>query len=985
MTDHARLSKLFLQACALPPEERPDFLDQACGGDAALRAELQAMLAADAQASGILDGRVGAVAADATGGRPATPRWIGPYRILGLLGEGGMGVVYHAEQQAPVRREVALKLVRGGLESAGAVARFEAERQALAQMEHPSIARLFDAGTTDDGRPYFVMELVRGAPITEHCRTHRLGVRDRVSLFLEVCRAVRHAHRRGVIHRDLKPSNILVAPIGDRPVPKVIDFSIAKALGASALHTEFRTRTGQVVGTLEYMSPEQAMGRVEAVDTRSDVYALGCVLYELLADRPPQEVGNLPLHEAVQRIVRDPPRPLRGAGTTTAHRLDADLDTIVGKCLEKASERRYGSAAELVEDLERYLDSRPILARPPSTVYQLRKLVDRHRVGFLLAGLAFAFLVVFSITVTIQLANQRRERTRAEAQARKADRVTRFLQDAFKAASEDRGHDATVKQTLDLAAADLDREKPQDAEADVAIRQTLGAAFTNFGEHAKAERLMRQTLAMQERRLGPGHAEVGTAHQAVAVALMGAEKAKEAEPEARAALRIHEAQESPDWNLVAGDMGLLAAIRLLQGDEAGAEELIRRSIAILEEKVPKTEAVLAGMADAKESLADVLQRRGAVAESEAMVREVLALRRRTAGPAGNTALATTLSNLAFLTGIQEGRPEEALPLYREALEMLRRIRGPTHAQVGDLLSQQASCLRQLRRYGEAETALKEAANIERQALGEDSPGYSWVLVDLTDLYLDEGRLEDALRVCRESLEIQQKLNGNDSPVVAQRWRKLGTILETQGRYAEAEAAFRTPLPVADKLPKDDLQVAWIVGALASFLADHGRFHEAWPLSERSFPIGEKRLDAENPVRAVGRIKRARILDGLGRFEEGHALRAQGLATLRKVTQDRDDWIGFAFLDEAKALDRQGRLGEAAQAAGEAVAAWHRLLGPEEQDPRLAPALLELADLQARRGEVADARAQARAALAAWAKAPFVEPAQLARARELVAR
>src|SRR5262245_17171358 len=325
MSEGLQLTRIFLHACALPPEDRPAFLQSSCAGDAELRAEVEAMLAADnrAQAGGGTDGLVAlvervAAGASASASSPPLPSHIGHYRILGLLGEGGMGVVYWAAQTEPVRRDVALKVVRAAIDSASAVSRFELERQALALMDHPNVARLYDAGATDDGRPYFVMELVRGAPITEYCNAKRLPLRSRVDLYLGVCRGVRHAHRRGVIHRDLKPSNILVAQEEGQVVPKVIDFSIAKALGEPGLVTEFRTRTGQVIGTIEYMSPEQAAGRDTAVDTRSDVYALGVVLYELLAGRLPHDIAGQPLHEAVKRVVEEPPRPLRTSGHTAA-------------------------------------------------------------------------------------------------------------------------------------------------------------------------------------------------------------------------------------------------------------------------------------------------------------------------------------------------------------------------------------------------------------------------------------------------------------------------------------------------------------------------------------------------------------------------------------------------------------------------------------------------------------------------------------------
>ena len=366
-----------------------------------------------------------AASVDATTGADtaaAPSRRIGRYKLLQQIGEGGMGSVWMAQQESPVRRRVAIKLIRTGMDSRLVLARFEAERQALAMMEHANIAKVFDAGTSDDGRPYFVMELVQGPPITKYCDSQRLSTRERLELFIPVCQAVHHAHQKGVIHRDLKPSNVMVGTQDDHPVPKVIDFGLAKPqqqqmqLTDKTLFTEF----GQVVGTVQYMSPEQAVLDVHDVDTRSDIYALGVLLYELLTGSTPLErsmTAEMPILKVLS-MVRDtePPRPsdrvssigesiseITSARQTDSQRLkqtlSGDLDWIVMKALDKDRERRFGSAAEFAEDIRRYLDDEPIEARPPSATYRIGKFARKHRV-LMAATTTFLLLLLAGIAGT---------------------------------------------------------------------------------------------------------------------------------------------------------------------------------------------------------------------------------------------------------------------------------------------------------------------------------------------------------------------------------------------------------------------------------------------------------------------------------------------------------------------------------------------------------------------------------------------------------
>ena len=426
------------------PAERQAFLDEACGADATLRARVQILLEADARARGILDRQIAGAPEPTTGHMPnERPGAIiaGRYKLLEAIGEGGMGTVWVAEQTEPVRRKVALKLIKAGMDSKSVLARFDAERQALAVMDHPNIAKVLDGGLTEAGRPYFVMEYVKGVPITEYCDATRLSVPERLNLFVQVCQAVQHAHQKGIIHRDLKPTNILVAPYDDKPVPKVIDFGLAKAMHQSLTERTLHTNHETVLGTPLYMSPEQAQLNNLDVDTRSDIYSLGVLLYELLTGTTPLE--KMRFKEAawdeIKRIIReeDPPRPstrLSSAQTlpslaagrhTEPARLTklvrGELDWIVMKSLEKDRARRYETANGLALDIERYLSGEPVLAAPPAARYRARKFARKHRAA-LTTTAGIALLLVAGVAVSTWQAVRA---TQAEAASQSAELAAR--------------------------------------------------------------------------------------------------------------------------------------------------------------------------------------------------------------------------------------------------------------------------------------------------------------------------------------------------------------------------------------------------------------------------------------------------------------------------------------------------------------------------------------------------------------------------------
>jgi tetratricopeptide (TPR) repeat protein len=874
MSDHDRLSRLFLEARALPPDAIPGFLDAECGADHELRAEIEAMLAHDApNATGALAARVLGMS------DRSHPERIGPYKILERLGEGGMGVVYRAEQTEPIRREVAIKVIRAGTDSASVVARFEAERQMLASMDHPNIAKVFDAGSDAEGRLYFAMERIDGATITAYCKARSLAARNRLSLFLDVCRGVRHAHQRGVIHRDLKPSNILVTEAGGTAVPKVIDFSIAKALGASSLGTEFRTRTGQVVGTLEYMSPEQAMGRTAEVDTRSDVYALGVVLHELMTKRLPLDLSGLSLHEAVKRIAEEPPR--------TTLRVDADLETIVRKCLEKDPDRRYGSAAELAEDVERHLESRPILARRPSTTYQLRKLIGRHRVAFGVTVLVALFLVIFSVTVTIELAVQRRERARADAQARKADRISSFMADSFQDALMQMGRNATVLSALDRGLKKL-KAGSDEWESDAEIRSLVGNAYNVVGDSDTAIELYREVVAELERHVGPKDPSMTGALQTLGVGLYYRGELDESAALARRVLDIDDARRPRIPEAIADDLSLLGSIERQRRHLESAEAAFRREITVRE---PRYAYVV------KHNLANVLLLDGRIGAARDMLKEAMTL---DFGPGEVAMFDFDLASAACAQG-QHLKAEE---LFREALDHDGRLHG--FNRNAKLLVGHGRCLGHLRRFAEAETALRTAATIQKGA-GRSLPLDVRASGELASLLLQLGRLDEAESLARETLEEDRKRHGEESFPAAADWARLGEILEARGGLDAAENAYRKSVAMRERaLAPDDLEIGRGLCSLAGFLARRERYQEALPYHERGAAILKQGFDVPTEALAASTGEWAETLDGLDRVTEADTLRNEALDTARASVGENDPLVARLLHDRATALHRQAR-------------------------------------------------------------------------------
>jgi serine/threonine protein kinase len=524
-----RIKELLHEALQLPQERRTDFLDQACSAEPGVRDEVESLLVAEGNVPQEFLRAAPPIAelvapSDRTGPAMAAleagQRFAEDFRLIRKLGEGGMGQVWLAEQISPVHRQVALKLIKAGMYDAAVVERFQSERQSLAMMDHPAIARVFDAGTTPQGQPYFVMEYVPGLPITEYCDERKLSIRARLELFVRVCEGVQHAHQKATIHRDLKPANILVQEVDGNPVPRIIDFGLAKATTATAVGENLLTQWGHFVGTPGYMSPEQTDPNVHDIDTRTDVYALGVVLYVLLTGlRPFETRAQQPLDQFLQMLREDePPTPsaklsadrdtseasaeARGTEPRQLVRLlRGDLDAITGKALERDRSRRYGTPSDLAADVQRYLSHEPVLARAPSAAYRLRKYTRRHRAGVAAAAGVLLLLAAFALLQSLELRQTTRERDRANherdralALAARNQAVQEFLDLLITDAAQS---DQPVSVSGMLARSELlaASEFHDDPEDRAAVLDMLGVHYHSTGNDTQAEPLLKQALA----------------------------------------------------------------------------------------------------------------------------------------------------------------------------------------------------------------------------------------------------------------------------------------------------------------------------------------------------------------------------------------------------------------------------------------------------------------------------------------------------------
>jgi len=781
---------------------------------------------------------------------------IGPYRLLQLLGEGGMGEVWLAEQKAPMHRLVALKLIKAGMDTKAVVARFESERQALALMDHPNIAQVYDAGSTPEGRPYFVMEHVPGLPITEYCDKHSLTVKERVELFLQVCDGVQHAHQKAIMHRDLKPSNVLVVEQNDKAVPKIIDFGLAKAMGQRLTEKTFFTELGVLIGTPEYMSPEQADLAEQNVDTRADVYSLGVILYELLVGALPFDAKMLRAAglEAVLQVIReqDPPRPstkVRQMGERSAasaekrkeeprsfaRRLQGELDWITLKALEKDRSRRYGTASELAADLSRYLHDEPVVAGPATAAYRLRKYAVRHRLGLAAGALVLVLLAGFAVTEALELRRVRLERDRADRERDRANRITEFMTRMFKVSDpgEARGNSITAREILDRASADIETGLSKDPELQAQLLFNMAIVHGNLGLYPVAEAQLNRVIEIRRKRFGPENANTLMAIDSLAFLLQQEGQYARAESLERQNVAQERRLLGAENPATLSAMNNFGAILLAGGHRDEAAQ-VDREAADLERRVlgPDAPVTLSTL----NNLAMVLRAQGRLPEAEKTFREVYETRMRVLGPDHPDTLMEQ-GNVA-LTLADQGRFAEAEKLDRENLEKRLRVLGPNHPDTLFAGNNLADVLISEGKYAEAEKLDRETLERRTHVLGPEHPDTVISMSNLARLLASEERGPEAEKLFTQVLNIRKKVLGAEHPDTVKAMADLSAVLGMEHKYAESEEIGREALELGRRvMGEKDAIVAILLYNLAALAGYKGHNDEAFSLLEQSLAAG----------------------------------------------------------------------------------------------------------------------------------------------------
>ncbi len=901
--------RLFADVCDLDPTQRAAMLNTACAGDRELQREVELLLEKDAGGSAMLHPdtlgehsrqqlRDRLAAVDRPGADVQLPEKIGRYRILSRIADGGMGTVYEAEQDSP-RRRVALKVVRTGLATAATLRRLEFEAQVLGMLQHPGIARIYEAGSAQTPlgeQPFFAMELVTGRPIVQYANAMRLGVRERLELLTLVGEAVEHAHQKGVVHRDLKPSNVLVTESGE---PKVLDFGVARAIDHDCKTTTLRTSVNELVGTLPYMSPEQAAGDPAEIDTRSDVYSLGVIAYELLTGQPPYDLKDRMIHDALRVIREEEPTRL----SVVDRALRGDVETIVATALAKDKRRRYQSAGAMAADIRRHLADHPIVARPPTATYQLSKFARRHRT--LLGGVAAAFVLLITgvTTTTVAMFKARSERQDAEL-------VVAMISEILESARpEVFGRDVKVLEILAPAVASIDQRAAGRPLVAARLRRTLGATYLSLGDFDAALPLLEESLAVHHRQLGESHPQSLETAQVYGELLFKRRDYEQAEPLLERTLALH---------------------RQVHGDQH-----------------PDTLV-------AAEVLAELYRARSRFDDAEPLYRQVLQTRRSTLG-------ADHLDTLGAMEGlalVHRGRGEfsEALPLLLDVLTGRRNALGEEHRSVQEARANLGWVYYDMGQYPEARGCFGSALAIQRRVLGEDHPETLSSMHNLGAVHLREGELELADPLLARAFTRRQAVEGNDSLSTLSSQHLLGVLRRMQGRVDEARSLMEDALVILHRRYPGERHTLDTMASLISLYRQEGELDQAEAMALELLEV-RRRVhggDEHHKVLVVkshlGRIHLARgdfeqalhwtaqcaeaaprLLPGgnwkIGFYREGLGLSLAGLERYEEA--ERELLAAYRILREGRGVENRYTR-HAADALVELYAAWGRP-GQSESD------------------------------------------------------
>jgi eukaryotic-like serine/threonine-protein kinase len=803
------LKSIFARAFAIDsPCARERYMAEACNGDATMRGQVESLLEAFAGAAVADESHVfSSLTTEECHTEMASSEVIDHYKLLEEIGEGGMGVVYMAEQTQPIRRRVALKIIKPGMNSRQVIARFEAERQALALMDHPNIAKVFDAGSTAKGRPYFVMELVKGIPITEFCDRLHLSPRERLELFVPVCQAIQHAHQKGIIHRDIKPSNVLVSLYDGKAVPKVIDFGVAKAIDQQLTERTLYTQFGAIVGTLEYMSPEQAENSSLDIDTRTDVYSLGVLLYELLTGSTPLERHRTRVaacSEVLRRIREEEPPSLSsrlsktdGLAAIAANRdmepaklarlVRGELDWIANRALEKDRKERYQTANDLARDLERYLAGEPVEAGAPRANYRLRKFARQHRVAIATVW-AFATILIAATAVSSWMAvRATREQRRAERAVVEANALLAFFQNKLLSAARPRGqerglgYEITLREAIDAAESSIATGFAGQPTVEASIRSTLGATYLRLGDFELAARQHERAVALRSEALGPDHSDTLVAMDHLANAYRATGRALEAIPILEKVLPGCLKTLGPDHRHTLAATGDLALAYQSAGRITQAIPLFERAVGVAQKSL--------GTGDDQTLLA--------------------------------------MNNLAIAYK-QDGRVGEALPLYTRVLAARQAKLAPDHPDLLTSMNTLAALLQVTGKIPEAIELLQKVLTLRKEALGADHPRTLMSMGNLAVAYSDSGRTDEALDLYREVLASRRVKLSPGHPATLKAMNNLSAVYLKAKKPTDAEPLLRECLELRRKSKLD----AWLkfhtMSQLGAALAGQAKYAEAQP-------------------------------------------------------------------------------------------------------------------------------------------------------------
>ncbi|HNO77878.1 MAG TPA: serine/threonine-protein kinase [Phycisphaerae bacterium] len=907
---------LFHQACDLPDQERDQFLTDACGDDAELRRAVEQLVqhdreACDAVRAGEQGEGVRAISAATLGEENVLPKRIGEYRIVRMIGKGGMGIVYEAKQDHP-RRTVAVKVLHAGVGTISTMQRFQREANLLAKLQHPGIAQVLEAGAgeleTQSGmtavQPFLAMELVDGQTVDQYVKTRSLDVRAILKLFANICDAVEHAHGRGVIHRDLKPSNILVTATGQ---PKILDFGVARATDADIHTVTLQTETGQLVGTIPYMSPEQVSGNPASIDAQTDVYSLGVVLFELLTGKLPYVVNNLPIVECARTIREEEPTLL----STIDRKFRGDVETIVAKSLEKDKSRRYASVADLSADINRHLRHEPIVARPASTIYVVRKFARRNKplVGGLVA--TFLALLLGAIGTTIGLvsalhANEKLESTNQEL--------------------------AETNRQLGESNADLQK-----------VSAFQSAQLTGIDVPLMGMRLREDLLdGVGEERVSSLESELAQINFVdVAMSTLQRNFFERAIDAVKDQFADQPALQAGMLQNLATTMRELGLFKAAVDPQTLALQIRRRELG---DDNAETVASISASGLLAQALTDFEQ-------ADVMFREALEANRRLLGPTDNatlTALANVGGNLQNL-----GEFEKAEQIVREAVDGLKVASGPSDPETIDAMATLGLVLSSRSKYDEAETLFREVVKQRREVLGDDDPKTIGSIASLGTVLKDRGKLEEAISLTREAFELRRRVLGADHPDTLRTMTSMGSNLARQGNLADAEPILREALEKRRRLlGSTHYDTLSSIDHLASLLEEMGRYTEAEALYRESLEGRRLTLGNDHPstLRAIGNL--GYILNQQGKSEDAEPYYRESLAGLRNVFGNDNSNTLTAVGNLAALLSGLGQDEEAEGLFLESLDGRRRLLGDDH--PSTLNAIYNMGDMLLRKDKLNEA-------------------------------